>query len=189
MSLQLRTRMVNRSLALAISFMHRYVCPRSGQCSEAFKSDLGFAADILALLAVDIRNSSSSIRAGFTASTKSSNCFITVIILPALALCATLPRLLDTNDLRQGSRLSQTLSYPETSSVTYGNASIGGLLMLKRNPVRYGRGLKVESCRNVFNYMKVDNTDIVFADRSSAQPHDLDLPFSTTSSKCLSTLT
>lgn len=47
--------MVKRSLALAISFMHRYVCPRSGQCSEAFKSDLGFAADIVALLAVDIR--------------------------------------------------------------------------------------------------------------------------------------
>ena len=60
--------------------------------------------------------------------------------------------------------------------------------MLKCDPVRYGRGLKVESCRNVFNYMEVDNTDIVFADRSSAQPHDLDPPFSTTSSKCLSTL-
>lgn len=174
--------MVKGSLALAISFMHRYVSPRSGQCSEAFKSGLGFAADILALLAVDIRHSFSGIRVGFTASTMSSDCFVTVIILSALALCATLPRLLDINDLRQGSRISQTLSYPETSSATYGNASIGGLLMLKCDPVSYGRGLKIESCRNFFNYMKVDTTDIIFADRSSAQPHDLDLPFTTTSS-------
>ena len=60
--------------------------------------------------------------------------------------------------------------------------------MLKCDPVRYGRGLKVESCRNVFNYMKVDNTDIVFADRSSAEPPHLDITFSTINSKCLGTL-
>ena len=118
----------------------------------------------------------------------SSNCFIRVLVFTTLALGATLPRLLDTNDLLQGSELSPTLSYPENSSAIHGNTSTGGLLMLKCDPVRYGRGLKVESCRNVFTYMKVDETDTVFADRSSAQPHNLGLPFRTTSSKCLSIL-
>ena len=137
---------------------------------------------------LDIRFFSGSIRAGLSASTISSNCFTTVPVFTTLAPCATMPTHLNTNDLLQGSELSQTLSYPENSSATYGNASIGGLLMLKCDLVSYGRGLKVESCRSVFNYMKVDDTDTVFADRSTAKPPDLDLPFRSTSSNCLSTL-
>ena len=46
----------------------------------------------------------------------------------------------------------------------------------------------MESCRRVFNYLEVDDTEVTFADRSSAQPHDVSLPLRTTSSKCICTL-
>ena len=110
--------------------------------------------------------------------------FVDILILPTLALCATLPNILDNDDLLQGSVISPTLSYAVNSSTTYGNRSVGNILRLQCDRIRYGRDLKVESCRKVFNYLKADDTEVIFADRSSAQPHDVSLPLRTTSGKC-----
>lgn len=109
---------------------------------------------------------------------------ISFLILPTLALCAILPNILDNDDSLQGTVISPTLSYAENSSTIYGNRSVGNNLMLKCDKIPYGRDLKVESCRKVFNYLKADDTEVGFADRSSAQPHDVSLPLRTTSSKC-----
>lgn len=108
-----------------------------------------------------------------------------VLFLANLGLCATPPNLLDTGDLSQGSIVTPVLTFSLNSSATADNTSFGGLLKLRCDPVRYGRNLNVESCRKVFNYMKEDDTVILFADRSSTQAHDLGLPFRVTSSKSL----
>ena len=110
---------------------------------------------------------------------------IEVLILPALALCAILPNSLDTNDTGQGSVDFPVLPHPENSSFALGNTSFEKYLKIRCDPVRYGRRLKVESCRKVFNFMDADDAEIVFADRSSAQPHDVKLPFRDTSSEWL----
>lgn len=39
------------------------------------------------------------------------------------------------------------------------------------------------SCRKVFNFIAQDDTQTVFAERSTVQPHDLNLPFRAISSE------
>ena len=51
--------------------------------------------------------------------------------------------------------------------------------------MRYGRNLRVESCRKAFNYLRAGGAETVFADRSSTLPHDLSLPLRYTGSKLL----
>ena len=114
---------------------------------------------------------------------------IGILILPALALCAILPNSLDNNDTWQGSVIFPVLPSPENSSFVLGNTSFEKILKIRCDPVRYGRRLKVESCRKVFNYMDADDAEIVFADRSNLQPHDVNLPFRDTSSEWLRILT
>lgn len=43
----------------------------------------------------------------------------------------------------------------------------------------------MESCRKVFNFIPQDDTQTVFAERSTAQHHDLNLPFRATSNDAL----
>ena len=113
---------------------------------------------------------------------------VDIIILPTLALCAVLPNILDNDDVLQGSVVSPTLSYAVNSSITYGNRSVGNTLRYRCDRIRYGRDIKVKSCSKVFNYLKADDAEMIFADRSSVQPHDVNLPLRTTSSKCQYTL-
>lgn len=42
---------------------------------------------------------------------------------------------------------------------------------------RYGRDLNVASCRDVFNFMDRNNTQVVFSERHSGFYHDIPLPY------------
>ncbi len=106
-----------------------------------------------------------------------------LLILPTLATCANIPKLLNSSNPLQGSIVLPAIPYAGNSSTRNGITSLGTLLKLRCDPVRYGRNLKVESCSKVFDYMNIDGTETIFADRDSTQPHDLNLPSRATSSK------
>lgn len=105
-----------------------------------------------------------------------------VLILAAFALCAVVPQPSDTYDLLQGPVISPALYFPENLSFATNDTSFDEVLKLRCNPVRYGRNLNVGSCRKVFNFIAQDDTQTVFAERSTVQPHDLNLPFRAISS-------
>lgn len=111
---------------------------------------------------------------------------IKLFLLPGTTLCAVLPQPSDTCNLLQEPVISPALSNFENSSTASGNTSLDNILKLRCDPIRYGRNLKVESCRKVFGFIAQDDTQTVFAERGSVQPHDLNLPFRATSSECLS---
>ena len=113
---------------------------------------------------------------------------ISILILPIPALCVILPKTLGNDDTLQASAITPTLSHAANSSSTYGNGSAGNMWSVQCSRIRYGRDLKPESCRKVFNYLGTDDTQVIFADRNSAQPRDVSLPVRTTSSKCPCTL-
>lgn len=109
---------------------------------------------------------------------------IKVLVLPMVALGAILPQSLDTYDLLHGPGISSApLSIGNTSATT-ANTSSGNILKLRCDPIRYGRNLHVGSCRKIFNFIAQDDTQTVFAERDTIQPHDLNLPFRVTSSEC-----
>lgn len=119
-----------------------------------------------------------------SASNMFSTLLIKVLVVPVFVSCAILPQPPGTNDLLQGPAISPIYPFIDNSSVPNGNGSFDNILKLKCDPVRYGRNLKVESCRRVFTFITQDDTQTVFAERGSAQPHDSNLPFRATSSKC-----
>ena len=105
---------------------------------------------------------------------------IEVLVLPALALSVIMPHPLDTYPV-----ISSALTNVVNSSAATGNPSLGKILRLRCDPVRYGRNLRVESCSKASSFLPRDDTQTVFAERDSVQPHDLNLPFRATSSECL----
>ncbi len=121
--------------------------------------------------------------AGSSAFTMCVKDLIVLLILPTFALCAKIPSLLNISNPLQGSINFAAIPYSGNSSAATGNTSVGTLLNFKCNPVRYGRHLKVESCRKVFDYLEMDDEETIFADRGSTQPHDLNLPSRVTGSK------
>ena len=108
---------------------------------------------------------------------------LAVSTLPVLAVSATLPQRQDTNNLSHQLSVSPALLSAENSSTIFSNASLGELLKIRCDPIRYGKNLKVASCRNVFSYIAQDDTQAVFAERGAVQPHDLNLPFRVASSE------
>ena len=105
---------------------------------------------------------------------------IEVLLLPALAVCVIMPQPLDTYPV-----ISSALTNVVNLSATTGNTSLGNILRLRCDPVRYGRNLNVGSCSKASTFLPPDDTQTVFAERGSVQPHDLNLPFRATSSECL----
>lgn len=106
-----------------------------------------------------------------------------VLIIPVFALCAILPQPLGTHDLLQGPVISPAYTFFDNSSAPTGNVSSDNILKLRCDPVRYGRNLKVESCRRIFNFMSSDDTPTIFAERGSFQAHVANLPYRATSSE------
>lgn len=111
---------------------------------------------------------------------------IKFLVFSGTAICRLLPQLVNTYNLSQGPVTSPALSFSGNSSVATGNISFDNILKLRCDPIRYGRNLRSESCRKVFNFIPQDDRQTVFAERDSGQPHDLNLPFRATSSECLS---
>ena len=110
---------------------------------------------------------------------------LAISILPALAISITLPQPQDTFNSSQPPTLSPSLLSADNSSAIFMNSSLGKILQINCDPVRYGRNLKVASCKNIFNFLAQDDTPTVFAERGAVQPHDMNLPYRITSSEYL----
>ena len=61
--------------------------------------------------------------------------------------------------------------------------SSGNTLKIVCDAAKYGKNLKVNSCRNVFKFLKKDETQFTFSERDSGVPCDVPLPLRTLSSK------
>lgn len=111
--------------------------------------------------------------------------WIELLVLPVFVLCAATPLPSKASDFLALPVVSPALPFLENSSATTGNTSFGNILKVRCDAVRYGRSLNVGSCRNVFDYMNTEDVQTLWADRTSVQPHDVDLPFRLPSSECL----
>lgn len=120
-----------------------------------------------------------------SASQMSWKLLIKVLVVHVFASCDILPQQTGIYDLLQASVVSPAPTFINDSSAPTSNTSFDNVLKLRCDPVRYGRNLKVESCRKILGFISESDEQSVFADRGSVQPHDSNLPFRATSSKCL----
>lgn len=99
--------------------------------------------------------------------------------------------------LRRSESIGGLATGPATSSNLLSPANIlapsttnssANILKIACDASRYGKNLKVYSCRNVFMYLRKDPTVFVFAERDSGLPCDVPLPFRTLSSETPKTL-
>ena len=102
-----------------------------------------------------------------------------------IILAASLPRSPDNVDRLVVGPTSSSNSASATNILitSNNNASSGNRLKIECDAREYGRNLKVDSCRNVFKFMRRDDTQYAFAERDSGVPFDVPLPFRTLSSK------
>lgn len=61
------------------------------------------------------------------------------------------------------------------------NLSSGNILEIACDSAKFGKNLKVKSCRNVFRYLMQDESQYTFAERDSGVPHEAPLPWRTLS--------
>ena len=109
----------------------------------------------------------------------------TFLLYNAPTLSAHVPNLFQTDGSRvAASSAASGLSLPSTNSTLLGNGSLApsNILKIGCDSRRYGRDLKVKSCRDVFRYVKYENEQIIFSERDSGISHDVGLPLRTYSS-------
>ena len=75
---------------------------------------------------------------------------------------------------------SLSLTVPPLSSNASSSSNVLGVIC---SGIRYGRNLKVNSCRNIFDYLVKSDTQNAFAERDSGIPYDVPLPWRTLSSE------
>lgn len=101
-----------------------------------------------------------------------------------IVLAASLPQRperigsLETAPISSSNLLSPAILAPSSS-----NTSSGNTLKVGCDSNRFGKNLKVNSCRNVFRYLRKDEKQLTFADRDSGVPFDVPLPLRTYSSE------
>lgn len=101
-------------------------------------------------------------------------------------LAASLPQRLESiSSLAAGSTTSPSLLSPAILVPSGTNSSYAAKLKI-RCDVKYGKNLKVNSCRKVFDYLTKNETQFAFAERDSGVPFDVPLPLRTFSSEILS---
>lgn len=101
-----------------------------------------------------------------------------------LVLAASLPRPSESVDSLAAGPVSSLnlLSPANTLALSSNNSSPGNVLKIACDATKYGKNLKVNSCRNVFRFLRRDETRYTFAERDSGVPHDVPLPLRTLSS-------
>lgn len=103
----------------------------------------------------------------------------------SIVLAASLPQRserigsLETAPISSSNLLSPAILAPSSSN----NTSSGNTLKVGCDSNRFGKNLKVNSCRNVFRYLRKDEQQLTFADRDSGVPFDVPLPLRTYSSE------
>ena len=86
---------------------------------------------------------------------------------------------LETAPISSSNLLSPAIPAPSSSN----NTSLGNVVKIACDPRRFGRDLKVNSCRSVFRYLHEDENQFRFAERDSGVPLDVPLPLRTYSSE------
>ena len=115
------------------------------------------------------------------------SCFILTILLgfPIRLLVAIpyLPSVPDSPLIAPSA--SSDLAIPLHSSASPDNSSFysANILKLGCDYNRYGRNLKVKSCRDLFGYLKPDEEQYTFSERDSGIHPDIPLPFRAYSSE------
>ena len=74
---------------------------------------------------------------------------------------------------------SLSLTVPVSSS----NSSSSNVLKIVCSGRKYGKNLKVDSCRNIFGWIRKGETQQTYAERDSGIPFDVPLPWRTLSSE------
>ena len=83
-----------------------------------------------------------------------------------------------TGPISNSNPLSLTVPAPSSNS-----SSSGNVLKIFCGARKYGKNLKVNSCRNIFDFISKDETQETFADRDSGIPFTVPLPWRTLSSE------
>lgn len=78
------------------------------------------------------------------------------------------------NSLTAGGNGPSTL---DSSTVLAFNISAGRVLQIECNAPRYGKNLKVPSCKKVLRQIAESDRQVVFADRASVVSHEVPLPY------------
>lgn len=110
----------------------------------------------------------------------------TLLLCAAATLSAHVPNLRQTDgSLLAGSSASSGLPLPPTNSTLLSNGTLSttNILKIGCDSRRYGRDLKVRSCRDIFRYIKYGNEQLTFSERDSGISSDVGLPLRTYSSK------
>ncbi len=76
-----------------------------------------------------------------------------------------------------------SLSPANILSPSSNTSSTGNKMIIACDGTRYGKNLKVKSCRHVFGFLSKDDKQLTFAERDSGVPSDIPLPLRTLSSK------
>ena len=103
------------------------------------------------------------------------------LLHPNTVLAASLPQRsdrigsLDTGRISSSNLLSPAIPAPSS------NFSSGNVLQIACDSAKFGKNLKVNSCRNIFRYLMRDEVQYTFAERDSGVPHDAPLPWRTLS--------
>ncbi len=82
-----------------------------------------------------------------------------------------------------GSLAAGPLSPANILAPSSNTSSTGNKMIIACDGTRYGKNLKVKSCRNVFGFLSKDDKQLTFAERDSGVPSDIPLPLRTLSSK------
>ncbi len=85
--------------------------------------------------------------------------------------------------LAAGPMSSSNLAAPALLTPSSSNYSSENMLGISCDSRKFGKNLKVNSCRNIFNYLIKDETQYDFADRDSGRPNSVPLPLRTYSSE------
>lgn len=78
---------------------------------------------------------------------------------------------------------SNLLSPANILAPSTNTSSFGAMLKIACDATKYGKNLKVQSCRNVFNFLNKEERQFTFGERDSGVPFDVPLPLRTLSSK------
>ena len=105
---------------------------------------------------------------------------VVIFILLKTMLTANLP-LLPSND--SGLLLNPPLPQNGNPSLSSNSTLANKILKIACNAQRYGKNPKVTSCRQIFGYIRHDETLLAYADRArGGGAHDVPLPIRTYSS-------
>lgn len=108
---------------------------------------------------------------------------VALLFIHATTICISLPQV--SSDVNSIPSMSPDLSSFSNPSILTFNSSLtsGKKLKIGCDAGRYGRNLKVKSCRDLLRLLSHEDEQYKFAERDSGIPYDIPLPLRTYSSE------